>query len=148
MSIESALEVLLAQLFPLGITVLVAQPLRDDWRDDECVDVRVRRRRQAVVVRRGDSTAPLVPPPAARRREPTLPGLDRRERQETLALVSPPRVEPSRESSSCAEPPPESRTRPVVLREDIDEQIVEEYRREAMRILSECRLSEYDIVVE
>ena len=115
----------------------VAEILRDDdWFDseEESVDVRVRRRRQAVVVCRGDSSAPLLPPPpSGRRRQPTLMGLDHRERQETLTSI---------------EPPPESRVRPAVLREDIDEQIVEEYRREAARILSEGRLSEYDIVVE
>jgi hypothetical protein len=130
-------DVLLAQSDWLGITWGVAQVLRDDdWFDseEEGVDVRVRRRRQAVVVRRGDSADPLLaPPPSGRRRQPTLMGLDCRERQETLPVI---------------EPPPSSRVRPVVLREDVDEQIIEEYRRQAALILSEGGLDEYEIVVD
>ncbi len=68
---------------------------------------------------------------------PTLLGLDHRERQDTL--------------SGDVVPPPDSRTRPAVLREDADELIIEEYRREAARILGEGLFaetrysSEYDI---
>lgn len=119
----------------------MAKPLPSDSisRDSDDIDVRLRRRRQVVVVRGGDSVAPLPPPPG-RKRMPTLLGLDHRERQDTLydEVVA----------------PPDSRSRPAVLREDADEQIIEEYRREAARILgeglfAECRYSsEYDISTE
>lgn len=61
----------------------------------------------------------------------TLIGLDHRERQDTLHGEA-----------------PASRSRPVVVREDADERIIEEYRREAARILGDGRLSSFDFSME
>lgn len=99
-----------------------------DAESERRVEIRLHRRRQTVVVRAGDSQEDieLLEGPG-RRRMPTLPGLDARERLETIP-------------DGFAEAPPASRTRPVVLLDDVDDERAAEYLAEAERILREGRL--------
>lgn len=99
------------------------------WDDDGApvdVEVRLHRRRQMVVVRAGDSHQEIdLGASSGRRRLPTLPGLDRRERLDTL------------HDTDDVTAPPESRTRPRVLIDDVDDDLARRYRAEAERILRE-----------
>jgi hypothetical protein len=77
-----------------------------------------------VVVRAGEALAgDLQPHGPGRRRMQTLLGLDQRERLDTLW------------DELASEQPPASGLRPVVLVDGIDDDLAEEYRREAERIL-------------
>ena len=101
----------------------------------------MRQRPQQVVVRAGAShPVSCVHPRLSRSDTPTLIGLDVRERQDTLPeadLEEPPGWEYQendwlREEKTLLA----IKRRPAVLREDIDDDLVEGYRREAERILA------------
>lgn len=93
-------------------------------------EVRLHRRRQIVVVRASESSAELCPLlPRGRRSVPTLPGLDARERLDTIPDPLP-EAAPAPHASS-------PRPRPVVLRDDVDDDLAQEYLAEAERILRE-----------
>ena len=107
------------------------------------VRVRVQKPRQQVIVRAGAGPARFagVHVAASRSDTPTLIGLDVRERQDTLPdaeLVD----EPAGWVSIANDWEDEQKTllaikrRPVVLREGRDDALVEQYRREAERILA------------
>lgn len=93
-------------------------------------EVRLHRRRQIVVVRASQSSPELSPLlPRARRSVPTLPGLDARERLDTI----PDSVSGAPPASHVVSPRP----RPVVLLDDVHDDLAQQYRAEAERILRE-----------